>query len=190
MKIRLSLMLAACTLLTGCGSRTEASSSAETASQAARTQTTALTAEPAPAETAAASEPAEQDRSALLHVPEDIGLHDTDGEGSRYAFTYGGAEFSAVYTPDNWKIVDSYRITVHSDMVLICEALRQVHPVHGADLSSYREAEDMAYEWEQHNLAYELLPESSPYRKNAKDVDINPADQGKSVFEHYMDRAG
>ena len=55
---------------------------------------------------------------------------------------------------------------------------------------SFRDAEDMAYEWEQHNLAYQILPESNPYRMNAKDVDINPADQGKSMLEMYASRIG
>ena len=55
---------------------------------------------------------------------------------------------------------------------------------------SYRDAEDMAYEWLQHNLAYKLLPETSSWKENVKDVDLNPEDQGKSLLELYKDRTG
>ena len=75
-------------------------------------------------------------------------------------------------------------------MTLICQALADEHPVHGADLVSYRTAEDMAYEWQQHNITYQLLSDDSPFRNNAKDVDINPADQGKSVYDLYVSRTG
>lgn len=51
-------------------------------------------------------------------------------------------------------------------MTLICQALADEHPVHGADLVSYRTAEDMAYEWQQHNIAYQLLSDDSPFRNN------------------------
>lgn len=75
-------------------------------------------------------------------------------------------------------------------MVSICQALLDVHPVHGSDMQSIRTAEDMAYEWLQHNLAYELLPEDNPWRRNAKDVDLNPEDQNKTFREMYEDRTG
>ena len=73
-------------------------------------------------------------------------------------------------------------------MIIICEALKTEHPIHSADYESYRTAEDMAYEWIQHNLAYELLSDDSEWKYHAKDVDINPEDQGKSVYDLYRER--
>ena len=120
----------------------------------------------------------------------DIALRDVDGNRKNYTFSYGGEDFRAQYTTDNWKIVDSYKITDTADMTAICQALLDVHPVHGRDMQSIRTAEDMAFEWLQHNLAYELLPEDNPWRRNAKDVDLNPEDQNKTFQEMYEDRTG
>ncbi len=117
-----------------------------------------------------------------------IFLTDTDGNGTDYTFTYGGEVFSASYTPDNWKIVNSYKVTDPAAIVRICEALKAEHPIHTADLQSWRTAEDMAYEWEQHNLAYEMLPDDSPWKASVRDVDIDPKDQGKSLSDMYQDR--
>ena len=165
------------------------SAAGSTAAQPAETSAAAT-----PTETSAAAQTTEtavsESRGGLLRSPKDIALHDTDGQGKNYAFTYAGASFQAVYTPDNWKIIDSYLITNAADIAVICEALRREHPIHGADMKSERTAEDMAYEWEQHNLAYSLLPADSPYRANVEDVDINPADQGKSAYNMYLDRQG
>lgn len=186
--IRNMILPAVCAgqLLTGCAAESvPAQTSAAEISQTVPV-TEAVTAEPqtSAAETAPAHEPA------LLHSADEIALHDTDGQGKHYLFTYNGTEYSAEYTPDNWKIIDSYQIRNAADMTLICQALADEHPVHGADLVSYRTAEDMAYEWQQHNIAYQLLSEDSPFRNNAKDVDINPADQGKSVYDLYVSRTG
>ena len=52
-------------------------------------------------------------------------------------------------------------------------------------MQSWRSPEDMMYEWVQHNLAYEYLPESSEWKIRAKDVDLNPEDQGKSMREMF-----
>ena len=120
----------------------------------------------------------------------EIALRDVDGNGKNYTFPYGGEDFKAQYTTDNWKIVDSYKITDTADMTAICQALLDVHPVHGRDMQSIRTAEDMAFEWQQHNLVYELLPEDNPWRRNAKDVDLNPEDQNKTLQEMYEDRTG
>lgn len=125
----------------------------------------------------------------ILNSPEDIQLKAVDDQGN-YCFKYGDAEFSAIATEDNWKILDSYRITDHDDMVIICKALISIRPVHGRDLVSYRTAEDMAYEWEQHNTAFVLLPSDNPWKEHARDVDLDPADQGKSLEEIYEDRTG
>jgi len=122
--------------------------------------------------------------------PEEILLSDVDGKGVNYVFTYHEKEYSAVYSSDNWKIVDSYQITDSADMIRICAALKAAHPIHSADMKGWRTAKDMAYEWEQHNLAYSLLPDFSKWKQNAKDVDINPADQGKSLYDFYVNRSG
>ena len=118
----------------------------------------------------------------------DIGLYDVDGMGTNYAFTYRGEEFSACYLPDNWTIYDSYKITDKNDMIIICQALTDVHAVHGSDMVSYRTPEDMAYEWRQHNLACLFLSEDSQWRQSAENVDFDPADQGKSMKEMFEDR--
>ncbi|MBR0281070.1 MAG: hypothetical protein IJQ81_05680 [Oscillibacter sp.] len=133
---------------------------------------------------------AEAEKSRQLSSVEDIGLHAVDETGKNYAFSYHQEEFSARYTPDNWKIVDSYKITDMDDIVVICQALSDVHPVHGRDMESFRAPEDMAFEWLQHNIAYAVLPDNSPWKRNAKDVDLNPADQGKTFEEMYEDRTG
>lgn len=126
----------------------------------------------------------------ILASLEDIGLQDTDGSGTNYVFTYAGEEFQAQYTTDNWKIIDSYRITNKSDITLVCQALIDEHPIHGSDLESFRTAEDMAAEWLQHNYAWKHLPEDSQWRQSAKDVDLDPADQGGTLKELYEARTG
>ncbi|WP_026653143.1 hypothetical protein [Butyrivibrio proteoclasticus] len=113
-----------------------------------------------------------------------------DGGEKNYTFVYYDETFSAIYTPDHWKIIDSYKITSASDMEVICQALIDIHPVHGADMVSYRSADDMAYEWLQHNVAYEYLPEDNAWRAKCKDVDFNPEDQGKTFYEIYEERTG
>ena len=133
---------------------------------------------------------AEPEESGKLSSVEDIGLHAVDETGKNYAFSYHQEEFSARYTPDNWKIFDSYKITDTDDIVIICQALSEAHPVHGRDMESFRTPEDMAFEWLQHNIAYAFLPDDSPWKRSAKDVDLNPADQGKTFEEMYEDRTG
>ena len=76
------------------------------------------------------------------------------------------------------------------DIIIICQALLDIYPIHGRDMQSIRTAEDMALEWLQHNIAYELLPEDNPWREHAKDVDLNPADQGRTLEEMYEARTG
>lgn len=126
----------------------------------------------------------------ILSGTEDIALTDLTGSGTDYAFIYDGEPFAAKYTPDNWEITDSYKITNAKDMAIICQALINEHPVHGRDMISYRAADDMAYEWSQHNVVYYLLPEDSRWIESVKDVDFDPADQGKSYEELYEDRTG
>ena len=126
----------------------------------------------------------------LLTSASDIKLVNTDGKGSNYSFTYNGEEFSAIYTTDNWKIVDSYKINEEADMMIICQALIDEHPIHGSDMVSYRTADDMVYEWIMHNMAYAFISDDETLRKKAKDVDFDPEDQGKSFDEIYKSRTG
>lgn len=133
-------------------------------------------------------EQAETESKGILTSAEEIGLQDTDGNGKEYVFYYNNIEFHARYTPDNWKIIDSFRVTEPEDMVFICQALSEEHPIHGRDMVSWRTPEDMAYEWQQHNIVFYLLPEESPQRQSVKDVDLDPKDQGKSYVEMYQDR--
>lgn len=120
----------------------------------------------------------------------DIDLRDVDGGGTNYAFTYNGEEFRALFQYDCWTIYDSYKITDKDAQVRICQAMIDIHPVHGKDMVSYRTAEDMAYEWQQHNLAYQCLPEDNAWRQHAANVDLDPQDQGRTFEEIYEDRTG
>ncbi len=124
----------------------------------------------------------------LLTGVEDIGLTNTDGKGENYTFTYDSSEFSAIYTTDNWQIIDSYLITNGSDMLIICQALIAEHPIHGKDMVSYRTAEDMVYEWKIHNIAYAVMDEDDPKRIKSKDVDFDPKDQNMTIEDVYKDR--
>jgi len=136
---------------------------------------------------------AEQDGSGepgILSEPEDVALTDLTGAGTDYAFIYDGTLYAAKYTPDNWEIRDSYRITNAMDMAIICQALINEHPIHGKDMFSFRTCDDMAYEWIQHNVAYSFLPEDSPWIDSVKNVDLDPKDQGKSYRDLYEDRTG
>jgi hypothetical protein len=126
----------------------------------------------------------------ILSDASDINLHDVDGKGKNYVFTYDGVEYSAVYTKDNWKIIDSYKIENSEDMKIICSALIEEHPVHGSDMQSYRTADDMVYEWEQHNIAYAFLPDDNRWKARTKDVDLNPEDQNLSFAEIYERQTG
>ncbi len=126
----------------------------------------------------------------ILTSPADIELKNPGGDGKEYSFVYADEEFHAIYTPDNWKVVNSWRITNEDDITIICRALQEEHPIHGIDGASYRTPQDMAFEWQQHNIAYKLLPEDNPWRENVKDVDLNPSDQGKTFEQMYEDRTG
>ena len=131
-----------------------------------------------------------EENTNTLNSAEDINLRDLDGQGTNYIFTYNNQDFSAKYTKDNWHITDSYKITNSGDIGIICQALIDIHPIHGKDMKSYRTVDDLVYEWQQHNLAYNLLSDDNSWKEHAKDVDLNPADQGKSLAEIYEDRTG
>ena len=126
----------------------------------------------------------------ILSSTDDVVLVPTDDYAAGYVFEYGGEEFTAYFDAYSWRVYNSYRITNHDDLVIICQALINEHPVYGSDWESLRTADDMAYEWEQHNLAYKLLPKDSHWRDDAKDVDLDPDDQGKSFSELYESRTG
>ncbi len=119
---------------------------------------------------------------------EQIELKNTDGKGKTYSFKYNDEMYTAIYTKDNWQIKNSYKIRNKNDITIICQALIEIHPVHGKDMKSYRAAEDMMDEWVIHNIAYDYLPDSNSWKSHAKDVDLNPADQGKSLKEMYEER--
>ena len=126
--------------------------------------------------------------SSLLSSEKDIDLRDTDGQDTNYLFTYNDEDFEAVYTPDNWHIADSYRITDTADITLICRALSDIHPIPNKERNGYRTAEDMAYEWNEHNRAYNMLSDDSEWKEHVRSVDLDPDDQGRSLMDMAMDR--
>jgi len=121
---------------------------------------------------------------------ENIELTDSDGNKKNYSFTYNGETFIAKHSKNRWHIDDSYKITNAKDIEIICQALIEKYPILGKDYETYRTAQDMAYEWIQHNIAYNLLSEDNKYKDNAKDVDFNPEDQGKNFKDFYEARTG
>lgn len=126
----------------------------------------------------------------ILELIEDLSLEDTDGRKTNYTFKYKNETYKAIYTKDNWHIEDSYKIRNKEDMAIICQALTNIHKIHGKDMSSYRTIDDLVYEWEQHNIAYDVLPEDSIWKESAKNVDLDPEDQGRSIQEIYEARTG
>ncbi len=126
----------------------------------------------------------------ILKSAADINLSSADGGTKDYTFVYGGETFNATHTADHWTIYDSYRINSKSDMMIICQALIDLYPVHGSDMVSYRTAEDMTIEWQQHNIGFIILKDQSEMASHLKDVDFDPADQGKSFDQIYKDRTG
>ena len=135
--------------------------------------------QPAPTPTGQAEEP---------RVAPHIALYRVDDTGANYALEYGDEVLDVYYEPDVWSVHGSYRVTDHDDLVTICQLLIEEHPIHGRDYESYRTAVDMAYEWQQHNYAYQLLPEDSPWLESVSNVDLDPEDQGKSLRELYRAR--
>ena len=126
----------------------------------------------------------------FLNSIEDINLHDIDGKDTNYIFTYKDEYFSAKFVKDTWHIIDSYKIRNEKDLAIICQALIDIHPIPSRDGTSYRTVEDLVYEWKQHNIAYILLPEENSWKQSAKDVDLDPKDQGKNLQEMYESKTG
>ena len=133
------------------------------------------------------SVPVDSSDTATLGSPWEIGL--TSEDNVNFTFSYHKEIFRAVFITDTWKIIDSYKITNSADLVIICRALSEKHPVPTPDRTGDRTPEDLAYEWEQHNLAYSLLPEGAKWKDNAKDVDLNPEDQGKNIVNYVIERS-
>ncbi len=170
--------------------KSAAESVTEAAREAAKDAASEMISKAVSGASSAASSDSNSSSAGILKSTADIELENTDGKGENYRFYYGGDEFSAIYTEDNWKIIDSYLIVSESDMTIICQALIDEHPVHGKDLVSYRTAKDMAYEWQVHNIAYTFMEEDDPQRIKAKDVDFDPKDQGLTLEEFYETRTG
>ena len=138
------------------------------------------------------TETEETEAAGLLSSADDLELTDLNGEDWDFEFVYGDRTFEAIYTAysERWTIKDSYLIHNRDDMKIICEALIEIHPIHGRDYVSYRTPEDMVYEWGQHNLAYNVLPDNNRWRDHARDVDFDPEDQGRSLYDMFMARKG
>lgn len=104
-------------------------------------------------------------------------------DGTYFSFIYDDEEFLVRYDEDNWRIYDSYKITDSDDIYAIVEALNEIHPIHSKDYTGYRSVEDMRDEWLMHNLAYRILKDDPVYRERAKNVDLDPEDEGLSLQE-------
>jgi len=129
----------------------------------------------------------------FLHPSEissEEGINLRSDDGTCYYFTYKDEDFYCEYAGDTWTIYNSYKIKNPTDIYKICKALDQEHRVPSRDYSSYRTPADMAFEWEQHNIAYDQLPEGNYWRESARNVDLDPEDQGKSFKEIYEERTG
>ena len=124
----------------------------------------------------------------------------------RYNFAYNGKTYSATYNESEqcWTIIDSFEISDKKVMYLECYNLIAKNPVPTEPGgTTYRTLDDMVYEWEQHNVAYNYfikiynsgIPFSSELYNyiaegisRAKNVSINPGDQGKNWIELCLDR--
>lgn len=187
-----TFVVAVCVVLLGLSLVACSRPASEPSGQDAGTKTD-VAQEPASTEVAqsqpsAGSAPASAEQTEEPRVAPHIALYPVDDEGASYALEYGDLVLEVYYQPDVWSVYESYRVTDHDDLVRICQMLIDEHPIHGSDYESYRTADDMAYEWEQHNYAYELLPADSPWRESVSNVDLDPEDQGKSLRELYKDR--
>ena len=119
---------------------------------------------------------------------DDINLRTENGYD--YTFTYHDEDFRVLYTYNSWKIYDSWKIMNPFDIMHICTVLSNEHPIPSRDYQSFRTPSDMTYEWVQHNIAYLELPEDNHWRNDAKNVDLDPRDQGRTIKEYYQDRTG
>lgn len=130
------------------------------------------------------------DDNSLLKDTSDINLHNTDGVAYYYSFNYDGRDFVVIREIESWRIIDSYLINNAHDMQIICQALLDIQAIPSKDYLSTRNAEDMVYEWQIHNFVYDVLPESNEFKYRVKDVDFDPADQGKTLEEFFKEATG
>ena len=129
---------------------------------------------------------------------DEISISQFKNDKNKYKFNYKeDNEYTAEWDEDksSWKVNDSYQIENYDDILKICNALSKEHPVPlGDGTDGYRTPEDMAYEWVQHNIGYQLCLSLSFIEKaksgldNCMHVDINPGDQGKSVWQLIKER--
>lgn len=126
----------------------------------------------------------------ILQSVDDLSLKDVNNKKTNFTFIYMNEVFNATYTKDNWHIENSYKINNKNDITIICKALTDIYPIHGKDMKSFRTIDDLVYEWKLHNIAYDFLPEDSSWKENARSVDLNPEDQGRSIEEIYETRTG
>lgn len=125
----------------------------------------------------------------LDDMPEILYSH-SDGVYDYYTFAYGDGSFTVLQEYDNWKVFDSYRIRNSRDIELICRSFIALYPVHGRDLESYRTAEDMTYEWLQHNIAYGFAEDDDALRESAANVDLDPEEQDMNMLAIYLNHKG
>ena len=121
---------------------------------------------------------------------DNINIEIKEIENNKYTFIYNDETYNVVYWTDNWKIINSYKIRNKEHMKIICEKLLEIHKIHGEDKVSYRTVDDMVFEWEQHNIGYDLLPNDNKWKDTAKDVDFDPKDQNKTLKDMYEMRTG
>lgn len=121
---------------------------------------------------------------------DNINIEINEIENNKYTFIYNDETYNVVYWTDNWKIINSYKIRNKEHMKIICEKLLEIHKIHGEDKVSYRTVDDMVFEWEQHNIGYDLLPNDNKWKDTAKDVDFDPKDQNKTLKDMYEMRTG
>lgn len=126
----------------------------------------------------------------ILKSIDDLSLKDVNNKKTNFTFIYMNEVFNATYTKDNWHIENSYKINNKNDITIICKALTDIYPIHGKDMKSFRTIDDLVYEWELHNIAYDFLPEDSSWKENARSVDLDSEDQGRSIKEIYEARTG
>lgn len=118
--------------------------------------------------------------------------------GTTYQFDYNGETFNATYSGNSWNIVDSYRIENWDDLMIISEWLAEKHSISSIN-GGYRSAESFAYEWQQHNIAYQALapwgwlsfaiPQIGVGIDRAADVDIDfGPDEGKTAIQLLISR--
>ena len=125
-------------------------------------------------------------------LDENLELEGTEDMYESYSINYGSDVLTAIYEDEEWQIIDSYKVKSCADMELICEKLNEIHTIPASESSQEktREPKDMTFEWLQHNMIYDILPDDSEWKESTKHVNLNAADQGKTYIEIYEGRTG